>query len=104
LSSVRIFYSQIIKQYTSENVLKGLYWLILGMCVWFIPTIIFEIIATEDSQITPEEAVSDIPPEFVIVLFAIALPVILKGVITIRKERKIERKDSRNNKKKSKKK
>ncbi len=84
--------------------MKGLYWLILGMCVWFIPTIIFEIIATEDSQITPEEAVSDIPAEFVIVLFAIALPVILKGVITIRKERKIEKKDSRNNKKKSKKK
>jgi hypothetical protein len=104
LSTVQIFYSQIIKQYTSENVLKGLYWLILGMCVWFIPTIIFEIIATEDSQITPEEAVSDIPAEFVIVLFAIALPVILKGVITIRKERKIEKKDSRNNKKKSKKK
>jgi hypothetical protein len=74
------------------------------MCVWFIPTIIFEIIATEDSQITPEEAVSDIPAEFVIVLFAIALPVILKGVITIRKERKTEKKDSRNNKKKSKKK
>lgn len=84
--------------------MKGLYWLILGMCVWFIPTIIFEIIATENSQITPEEAVSDIPAEFVIVLFAIALPVILKGVITIRKERKIEKKDSRNNKKKSKKK
>ena len=104
MSIVQVFYSQIIKQYTSENVLKGLYWLILGMCVWFIPTIIFEIIATEDSQITPEEAVSDIPTEFVIVLFAIALPVILKGVITIRKERKIERKDSRNNKKKSKKK
>jgi hypothetical protein len=104
LSTVRVFYSQIIKQYTGAKVLKGLYWLISGMCVWFIPTIIFEIIATEDSQITPEEAVSDIPPEFVIVLFAIALPVILKGVITIRKERKIERKDSRNNKKKSKKK
>ncbi len=84
--------------------MKGLYWLILGMCVWFIPTIIFEIIATENSQITPEEAVSDIPAEFVIVLFAIALPVILKGVITIRKERKMEKKDSRNNKKKSKKK
>jgi len=84
--------------------LKGLYWLILGMCVWFVPTIIFEIVATEDSQISPEEAVSEIPSEFVIVLFAIALPVILKGVITIRKERKIERKESKNNKKKSKKK
>lgn len=84
--------------------MKGLYWLILGMCIWFVPTIIFEIVATEDSQISPEEAVSEIPSEFVIVLFAIALPVILKGVITIRKERKIERKESKNNKKKSKKK
>ena len=84
--------------------MKGLYWLILGMCIWFVPTIIFEIVVTEDSEITPEEAVSEIPSEFVIVLFAIALPVILKGVITIRKERKIERKESKNNKKKSKKK
>ncbi|MFQ5440505.1 MAG: hypothetical protein ACE5DL_03480 [Nitrosopumilaceae archaeon] len=85
--------------------MKGLYWLILGMCVWFIPTIIFQIIVTSgDSQLTAEEAVSDIPGEFVIILFAIALPIILKAVITIRKERKTERKDSKNKKKKSKKK
>lgn len=85
--------------------MKGLYWLILGMCVWFIPTIVFQIIVTSgDSQITAEEAVSDIPREFVIVLFVIALPIILKGVITIRKERKTDRKDSRSDKKKSKKK
>jgi len=84
--------------------LKGLYWLILGMCVWFIPAIIFEIIVTSgDSQVTAEEAVSDIPGEFVIVLFVIALPIILKGVINIRKERKAE-KASKTNKKKSKKK
>jgi hypothetical protein len=85
--------------------LKGLYWLILGMCVWFIPTIVFQIIVTSgDSQITAEEAVSDIPREFVIVLFVIALPIILKGVITIRKERKADWKDSKSDKKKSKKK
>jgi len=85
--------------------LKGLYWLILGMCVWFIPTIIFQVVVTsENSQITAEEAVSDIPREFVILLFVVALPIILKGVITIRKERKVERKNSKNNKKKSKKK
>jgi hypothetical protein len=85
--------------------LKGLYWLILGMCVWFIPTIIFQIIVTSgESQITAEEAVSDIPREFVIVLFGIALPIILKAVITIRKERKITKKDSKNKKKNLKKK
>ena len=85
--------------------MKGLYWLILGMCVWFIPTIIFQVVVTsENSQITAEEAVSDIPREFVILLFVVALPIILKGVITIRKERKVERKNSKNNKKKSKKK
>ena len=74
------------------------------MCVWFIPTIIFQIIVTSgDSQVTAEEAVSDIPPEFVIILFAIALPIILKGVLTIRKEKKTERKSSRAHKKKTKK-
>lgn len=85
--------------------MKGIYWLILGLCIWFIPTIIFEIIATSgESELSPEEAVSDIPGEFVIILFIAALPPILKGVITIRKERKIETKDPRKEKKKSKKK
>lgn len=81
--------------------MKGLYWLILGLCVWFIPTIIFQIIVTsEDSVKTAEEAVSEIPKEAVIVLFGISLPIILKGVITIRKERKISRaEDSKKNKK-----
>jgi hypothetical protein len=75
------------------------------MCVWFIPTIIFQIIVTSgESQVTAEEAVSDIPREVVIILFGIALPIILKAVITIRKERKIVKKDSRNNKKNFKKK
>jgi ABC-type spermidine/putrescine transport system permease subunit II len=81
--------------------LKGLYWLILGLCVWFIPTIIFQIIVTsEDSVKTAEEAVSEIPKEAVIVLFGISLPIIVKGVITIRKERKRSRvEDSKKNKK-----
>ena len=82
--------------------MKGLYWLILGMCIWFIPTIIFQIIVTSgNSQVTAEEAVSNIPREFVIMLFVVALPIILKGVITIRKERKAERKNSKTSKKKS---
>lgn len=76
--------------------MKGLYWLILGLSVWFIPTIIFQIIITsEDSLKTAEEAVSDIPKEWVIVLFAISLPIIVKGVITTRKERKTS-KDNEN--------
>lgn len=74
--------------------MKGIYWLILGLCVWFIPTIVFEIIVTSgDSGITEEEAVSEIPPVFVIILFASSLPLILKGVISIRKERKSPKKD-----------
>ena len=85
--------------------MKGLYWLILGLCVWFIPTIIFNAIVTSgESEIEAEQAVSEIPREFVVILFAASLPLILKGVITIRKERKAERKDSRKDKKKSKKK
>ena len=91
----------ILKQSKRENPLKGLYWLILGLCVWFIPTIIFQIIVTsEDSVKTAEEAVSEIPKEFVIILFAVTLPIIVKGVITTRKERKASRnEDSRKNKK-----
>ncbi|MFZ9005301.1 MAG: hypothetical protein ACO293_00785 [Nitrosopumilaceae archaeon] len=85
--------------------MKGLYWLILGLCVWFVPTIIFNAMVTSgESELTPEEASSDIPAEFVIILFAAALPPILKGVITIRKERKTERKNSKKDKKKPKKK
>jgi hypothetical protein len=84
--------------------LKGLYWLILGLCVWFIPTIIFQIIITsEDSGKTAEDAVSDIPKEFVIVLFGTSLPIMIKGVITIRKERKALRKEDSEKNKKSKK-
>jgi len=82
--------------------LKGLYWLILGLCIWFIPTIIFEVIMTSGSEKTAEETVSEIPKELIYVTFPIALGIILKGVLTIRKDRKSTRiEDSR--KKKSKK-
>jgi len=84
--------------------LRGLYWLILGLCVWFIPSIIFEIIITNgDTNKTAEEALSDIPKEFVIVQFGASLGIILKGVFTIRKERKAG-KIEESRKKKSKKK
>jgi hypothetical protein len=80
--------------------LRGLYWLILGLCVWFLPTIIFQIIVTsEDSAKTAEEAVSEIPIEVIIILFGTSLPIMIKGVITIRKERKATREDSRKNNK-----
>lgn len=83
--------------------MKGLYWLIFGLCVWFIPTIIFEVALTSGSDKTAEEAVSEIPKELIYVIFPIALAIILKGVLTIRKEKKASKtEDSR--KKKSKKK
>lgn len=77
--------------------------MILGLCVWFIPSIIFQVIITsEDSEKTAEEAVSDIPMELVIVQFVAALTIILKGVITIRNERKTGKAEG-NRKRKSKK-
>jgi hypothetical protein len=81
--------------------MKGLYWLILGLCVWFIPTIIFQIIVTSEGSVkTAEEAVSEIPTEGVIILFAASLPIIVKGVITTRKERKaLRNEDVKKNKK-----
>lgn len=76
--------------------------MILGLCIWFIPTIIFEVIMTSGSEKTAEETVSEIPKELIYVTFPIALGIILKGVLTIRKDRKATRiEDSR--KKKSKK-
>lgn len=73
------------------------------MCVWFIPTIVFQVVATSgNSGITAEQAVSEIPKEFVIILFAIALPIIFKGVITIRRERKASRIEGSGNSKKKK--
>lgn len=84
--------------------MKGIYWLILGLCVWFLPTIIFQIIVTStDSAKTAEEAVSEIPGEAVIILFGVSLPIMIKGVITIRKERKVSRNEESNKSKKSKK-
>lgn len=78
--------------------------MILGLSVWFIPTIIFQIVITsEDSLKTAEEVVSDIPKELVIVLFAISLPIIIKGVITTRKERKTSKNNEDGKNKKSKK-
>ena len=82
--------------------MKGLYWLILGLCVWFIPTIIFEVIMTSGSEKTVEETVSEIPKELVYVTFPVALGLILKGVFTIRKERK-SRKTEDSKKKRTKK-
>ena len=86
--------------------MKGLYWLILGLCVWFIPYIIMQSIATPEN---PEESTTEIlytiPQEIIIVHLGIAATVMIKAVITIRKERKESRiEDSRKNKKNSKKK
>jgi len=86
--------------------LKGLYWLILGLCVWFIPYIIMQSIAIPEN---PEESTTEmlytIPQEIIFVHLGIAVIIMIKAVITIRKERKESRiEDSRKDKKKSKKK
>ena len=86
--------------------MKGLYWLILGLCVWFIPYIIMQTIATPEN---PEESTNEIlytvPLEIIIIHLGIAIVVMVKAVITIRKERKESRiEDSRKSKKKSKRK
>jgi len=86
--------------------LKGLYWLILGLCIWFIPYIIMQSIVTPEN---PEESTTEIlysvPQEIIIVHLGIAIVVMIKAVITIRKERKESKiQDSRKEKKKSKKK
>ena len=79
--------------------------MILGLSIWFIPYIIMQSLATPEN---PEESTTEIlynvPQEIIIVHLGVAIIVMVKAVITIRKERretKIE--DSRKNKKKSKK-
>ena len=72
----------------------------MGLCVWFIPSIVFQVVVTSGSEKTAEEAVSEIPMELVVVQFVAALAIILKGVITIRKERKAAKKEDSKSKKK----
>jgi len=79
--------------------------LILGLCIWFIPYIIMQSLSTPEN---PEESTTEIlynvPQEIIIVHLGVAIIVMVKAVITIRKERQetgIE--SSRKNKKKSKK-
>jgi len=85
--------------------LKGLYWLILGLCIWFIPYIIMQFIATpENPEQSTTEILYSVPQEIIIVHLGIAIAVMIKAVITIRKERqetKVE--DSRKSKKSKKK-
>lgn len=57
---------------------------------------------TSGTEKTAEETVSEIPKELIYVIFPISLVIILKGVFTIRKERKASKTED-NRKKKSKK-
>ncbi len=84
--------------------MKGLYWLVLGLCVWFIPYIIMQSIETPEN---PEESTKEIlytlPQEIIIFHLGIAVVIMVKAVITIRKERRNSRsEDSKKGKKKSK--
>ena len=76
----------------------------LGLCIWFIPYIIMQSLATPEN---PEESTTEIlytvPQEIIIVHLGIAIAVMIKAVITIRKERRSSTvEDPRKNKKKSK--
>ena len=77
--------------------MKGVFWIILGLCVWFVPSI-----GAQFSSET-EEFVS-LPIEIVIGQFVVASILLIKGVLTFRKERKEanrkERKNDRGKKKK----
>lgn len=79
--------------------MKGLYWLVLGLCIWFVPFIIIEFIMIYlDPESTTSEVLSEIPIYAVFGLLIVALFFVIKGVITIRKER-ISMKEKKNEKK-----
>ncbi len=83
--------------------MKGLYWLVLGLCVWFIPYIILQSMETpENPEESTKELLYTLPQEIIFAHLGIAIVIMIKAVITIRKERKYSRtKDSRKGKKKS---
>ena len=84
--------------------MRGLYWLILGLCIWFIPYIIMQSIETpENPEKSTQEILYNVPQEIIAIHLGVAVVVMIKAVITIRKERKVSRtQDSRKNKKKKK--
>ncbi|NIP61955.1 MAG: hypothetical protein GWN01_05650 [Nitrosopumilaceae archaeon] len=63
--------------------MKGVYWLILGLSIWFVPSIIIRILSDK----TGIEA-ETLPLEIIIVQFVIAAAIMIKAVFTIRKERR----------------
>jgi hypothetical protein len=60
-------------------------------------------VTSDDSAKTAEETVSEIPIEMVVILFGTSLPIMIKGVIVIRKERKTSKSEEARKNKKSKK-
>lgn len=69
--------------------MKGLYWLISGLCVWFVPFIIIEFLTIyQEPEKTTSQVLEQIPAYVVYVLLVAALAVTVKGVITLRHERK----------------
>lgn len=85
--------------------LKGIYWLILGLCVWFIPYIIMQTLSTpENPEQSTTEILYSVPQEIIMIHLGIAITIMVKAVVTIRKERRETMVgESRKNKKKSKK-
>lgn len=71
--------------------MKGLYWLVIGLCVWFVPFIVIEFLTIyQDPEKTTGEVLEQIPLFAIYALLVTALGITIKGVITLRHERKIQ--------------
>ncbi len=74
-----------------DKEVKGVYWLIIGLSIWFVPSIIIQILSDKTGM-----GVADtLPMEVIVVQFIIAAIVMVKAVITIRKERRSKKTRSR---------
>lgn len=68
--------------------MKGLYWLIIGLCVWFVPFIVIEFLTIyQDPEKTTGEVLQQIPLYAVYTLLVAAIAITIKGVIMLRRER-----------------
>lgn len=61
--------------------MKGVFWIILGLSVWFVPSIGAQFSSENDEFVS-------LPIEVVIGQFIVAAILLIKGVITFRRERK----------------
>jgi len=79
--------------------MKGLYWLIIGLSVWFVPFIAIEFLTIyQDPEKTTTQVLEQIPGYAVYGLLIAALAITIRGVILLRQERKVQLKDTKKKK------